>query len=223
MDTHNSDNPTAVMALWRTLKSAAESGMTTAPRGHQAPERIVDIARQGGAAGWQVEDLLLDLGVPWEARVHWRDLAQLAAIPVQTLFWKPTGRANSTGGGDGLTLPDLAGLIIRLESWGVPVDPTELVGAVLPLLKTRKLLTESELRVFWWKAERHRLRDLIQFKVDTPSTERGIVSLPSGHRAVCHSRGMVIAGPRIGMREWRDNLIYLDCWHDNCPHFSKTK
>lgn len=206
----------AVVNLWHALERTSELLAKSAPIRYRASKRISDIARQGGAAGWQIEDLLAEMGTPWEISARWRDMARLAGVPVQTLLWRPSGSSDRTSGGEGLVLADLADLVIRLESWGIPVEPAELVTAALQTIKQKNLMTESELRVYWWKAERHRLRDLVHFQADMPAGARGVVSLPTGYRAASNSRGLVIAGPRIGVQRWQDTLLYSDYWHDNC-------
>ncbi len=207
MDIKNTDSAHAVLALWHGLQRTAELGLKPRP---VPASRIIDITRQGGAAGWQVEDLLIGLGAPWEISARWQEMAKLATVPVQCLLWRPSGRSDRTSGGDGLTLADLTGLVIRLESWGLPVDPTELVAATLPTIKGKGLLTDRELRALWWRQERHRYQDLIQFQAPIPEEERGVVTLASGYRAAAHADGLVIAGPRYGKRRWADALLYLD-------------
>ena len=197
----------AVLALWQALQTTLELKLTPMP---VPAGRLDDLVRQGGAAGWQIEDLLGELNAPYEARIHWRDLALLAEVPVQTLLWRPSGRSDCTSGGDGLTLEDLTALLIRMESWGLGVDPAALVAAVLPTLKTKKLLTERELRALWWRAERHRTKDLARFPAAIAAVEWGHLALPSGYRAACCAQGLVIAGPKIGKRKWADTLLYLD-------------
>ena len=205
MEQHHST--AGVLALWQAQKSTLELELTPRP---VPAGRLDDLMRQGGAANWQIEDLLGEVNAPYEVRIHWRDLARLAEVPVQTLLWRPSGRSDCTSGGDGLTLADLAALLIRLESWGLAVDPGELVAAALPTLKTKKLLTERELRVLWWRSERHRTKDLVRFPAAITAVEWGHLALPSGYRAACCARGLVIAGPKIGKRKWADHLMLLD-------------
>lgn len=205
MEQHHST--AGVLALWQALKTTLERELTPRP---VPAGRLDDLARQDGAASWQIEELFGEVNAPYEVLIHWRDLARLAEVPVQTLLWRPSGRSDCTSGGDGLTLPDLAALLIRLESWGLAVDPTELVAAVLPTLKTKKLLTERELRALWWRSERHRTKGLVRFPAAFAATEWGHLALPSGYRAACCARGLVIAGPRIGKRKWEDALLFMD-------------
>ncbi|MBK8639830.1 MAG: hypothetical protein IPN92_16720 [Chromatiaceae bacterium] len=207
MDINNNDQAHAVRGLWCALQRTSEHGLV--PKAVPAA-RLADIVRQGGAAGWQIEDLLIDLGAPWEISARWPEMARLAEAPVQCLRWRPSGRSNRASGVDGLTLADLAGFVIRLESWGLPVDPTELVAAILPTVKTKKLLTDRELRAYWWTSERHRLRDLLRFAAPIPEKDRGVLTLPSGYRAAAHADGLVIAGPKFGKRRWADALLSLD-------------
>ncbi len=63
--------------------------------------------------------------------------------------------------------------------------------------------------LLWWKRERGRL-DLIRFQAEIPPSERGTLALPSGYRAAAHTRGLVIAGPKVGKRKWEDMLLGLD-------------
>jgi hypothetical protein len=100
--------------------------------------------------------------------------------------------------------------VIRLESWGLPVDPTELVVATLPTLKPKRLLTDRELRVLWHPQEQHGYRDIIRFQAPIPEEERGSLVFPSGYRAAAHADGLVIASPKIGARRWKTTLQGLE-------------
>lgn len=195
----------AVLTLWRGLKRSAELGPRARPRVCHVAAAVIE---DRGAPAFRIEDYLVESGLPLDLCTRWRDLALLAGIEVGTLFWRPAARADHAGGGEGLTLADLAALAAHLERWGLAIDPAPLVSAALPAIKRQRLLTQHELTVLWWRRERMRM-DPIQFTARVPGEEWGEITLPSGHRAACHSLGLLIVSPRFGRRKWADTLLCL--------------
>lgn len=205
-DITNHDRSAAVLMLWRGLKRSAELGPRSRPR--PAPVEAV-IIQDGGAPGFRVEDWLIEAGLPWDLSAHWQQLCPLAEIKVETLFWRPAARDKRASGGPGVSLVAVATLAVHLDRWGLAIDPGALVEATLPAIKAKRLLTQHELTLLWWKRERGRL-DLIRFPAEMPPSERGTLGLPSGYRVAAHARGLVIAGPKVGKRKWEDTLLGLD-------------
>ncbi|MBP6582808.1 MAG: hypothetical protein KA204_04965 [Chromatiaceae bacterium] len=205
-DITNPDRRKAVLTLWQGLRRAAELGPRAKAR--EYPTQAV-IIHDAAAPGFRVEDWLVEAGLPWSLASRWEDLCPLAEIKVETLFWRPAARANRASGGPGLPLGNVAALAVHLERWGFGVDPAALVAAALPAIKAKRLLTQHELTLLWWKREGGRM-DMIRFPAEMPPSERGTLAPPSGYRVAAHARGLVIAGPKVGKRKWEDTLLGLD-------------
>lgn len=205
-DITNPERSTAVLHLWHGLRRAAELGPRAEAREFSTQAVII---HDEGAPGFRVEDWMIEAGLPWDLSAHWQQLCPLAEIKVETLFWRPAARANRASGGPGLPLGDVAALAVHLERWGFAVDPAALVAAALPAIKAKRLLTQHELTLLWWKREGGRM-DMIRFPAEMPPSERGTLALPSGYRVAAHARGLAIAGPMVGNRKWEDTLLGLD-------------
>jgi hypothetical protein len=121
-------------------------------------QRIALGARFASAAeaGWvglsQVGALVEELGL-----FGCRDeLLALAQIEPQVTFYRPYGRADSAQGSNGISIAQLADFLIFLERLGLDVVPAPLVERLLPAISRQKLLTQSELNVFWYRSRRHK-------------------------------------------------------------------
>lgn len=196
-----------VLALVRGLRRAAELGPRAKARELSTQAVII---HDGGAPGFRVEDWMIEAGLPWDLSAHWQDLCPLAEIAPELLFWQPAARDKAASGGPGLPLAKVATLAVHLARWGFEIDPTPLVEAALPSIKSKRMISQTELDLLWERRERGGMRDLIHFSVLIPDDERGVISQASGFRAAAHADGLVIAGPKIGKRKWADTLLYLD-------------
>jgi hypothetical protein len=208
MDINNTDLAPGVLALVRGLRRAAELGPRAKARDYPTQDAII---KDGGAPGFRIEDLLIEAGLPWDLSAHWKDLCPLVEIKVETLFWRPLARANQASGGPGLSLVAIATLAVHLARLGFEIDPAPLVTAALPAIKAKRLITQHELDLLWWRRERGGMRDIQRFSAPIPTDERGVIhNLPSGYRAAAHAEGVLIASPKVGKRRWANALLCLD-------------
>lgn len=197
-----------VLALVRGLRRAAELGLRAKARDYPTQTVILD---DGGAPGFRVEDWMIEAGLPWDLSAHWQALCPLAEIEPELLFWRPAARDKAASGGPGLTLSQVATLAVHLARWGFEIDPAPLVEAALPAIKAKRMISQHELDLLWWRRERGGMRDLIRFTAPIPDDERGVIdNLPSGYRAAAHAKGLLIASPKVGKRRWADALLCLD-------------
>ena len=197
-----------VLALVRGLRRAAELGPRAKARELSTQAVII---HDGGAPGFRVEDWMIEAGLPWDLSAHWQDLCPLAEIAPELLFWRPAARDKAASGGPGLTLSQVATLAVHLARWGFEIDPTPLVEAALPSIKSKRMISQTELDLLWWRRERDGMRDIIMFNAPIPAELRGVIdNLPSGYRAAAHAKGLLIAGPKVGAQRWSDGLLYVD-------------
>jgi hypothetical protein len=84
--------------------------------------------------------------------------ASLFDLPVPFLSFRPGPREPTTIASQFMAPTDVVGLMIWLRYWGLPVDPGAWVQALRPSLLKRNLLTEGELRVYWYPREWRRMR-----------------------------------------------------------------
>ena len=205
--TKNTDCTPGVLALVRGLRRAAELGPRAKNRDN--PTQAV-IIHDGGAPGFRVEDWMIEAGLPWDLSAHWQDLCPLAEIEPDLLFWRPAARDKAASGGPGLPLAKVATLAVHLARWGFEIDPAQLVETALPAIKAKRMISQHELDLLWWRRERGGMRDLIRFTAPIPDDERGVITQANGFRAAAHAEGLLIASPKVGKRRWADALLCLD-------------
>ena len=138
-----------VDAVWRALQDGPDPGQPN------ALPTFVDRFRDAALVpGYVVGDLVDDHGL--------RDLAHakdfLGAFDVAPVagFARPGARSRMALGTNYVALPDVAGLLIKLERLGLAIDPAPLVEALRPRLAVKPILTRSELDIWWFNRERHR-------------------------------------------------------------------
>lgn len=138
-----------VDAVWRALRDGPGLGQPDA-----LPIFINRFCDAALVPGYVVGDLVDDHGL--------RDLAHakdfLGAFDVAPVagFARPGARSRMALGTNYVALPDVAGLLIRLERLGLAIDPAPLVEALMPRLAVKPIFTRSELDVWWFHRERHR-------------------------------------------------------------------
>lgn len=198
----------AIKALWCVLRG------TFHEPGYRYDTRKVEmIVKDGHLAGYHVGDYLYAIVAcdsPWNLEGHWPELASLSKIPITNMYYRPrTNDRNAWGCGNGLSAIHLAALLVQLSHWGVRIDPTPLVAAVLPEIKAKKIISEPELRVLWFSKERGRM-DIQYLPAEMPEELWGEVALPEGYRARCTSAGVMVASPKVSKAKWRDAFIRID-------------
>lgn len=107
--------------------------------------------RRGAMHGYEVDDLLLALGV---SGCRERAVAEELLPPgtFQPFYDKPKRSTKQCYGFDGLLLPDALDLLVTLRRLGLPIEraPVELVAeAVMAGLGSRTLITSAELQAVW--------------------------------------------------------------------------
>ncbi len=196
-------DPDSVLTLWHGIKRAAE--LPAPMQDRHTPARLKRIVRDGGAHSSAVVDFLLGMDVPWVLADAWRKPAALANIRPIRMHWRPKAGESSAWGFEGLTLADLAYLVVMFERWAIPIDSSPIADAALRAIKGKRLLTDAELSLLWRKRER---MDLVRFDATMPSSEFGMVETHGGYRAVCSASGLAIASPKISKRTWADELRF---------------
>ncbi|WP_139092995.1 hypothetical protein [Pseudomonas sp. AU11447] len=84
------------------------------------------------------------------------ELAKYNNIPLRNFFSKPRFANGSSSGYSGLPIFDAVALIIILEDLGFRVNPKPLATKLAKTLKTKEILTESELSVWCYEKQRNR-------------------------------------------------------------------
>jgi hypothetical protein len=78
----------------------------------------------------------------------------------RNIFQVPKARSNSVMGFRALAAADVGSFLMWLEQLGFMIDATPLVETLLPKIKLRPKITDSELSVFWYVKHRHRMADV---------------------------------------------------------------
>lgn len=115
------------------------------------------MAQSAVADGWitpfAIETLLTEMDCRlWQFQV--RELLRVFEIPTLHVFERPTRGARDAEGLERVSVVELARLLILLERAGFALDPLPLCQALAPGLGAKRLLTGSELQVYWRAARR---------------------------------------------------------------------
>lgn len=193
-------------ALWETVNRENRDHISS---GYQSIlETIVN-------EGWMYEHQLEDICYASDPRlVHYRsrlDLVQLSKSLGYHWFYitrKPLARSNNTMLNRALSAADCASFLIDLENIGFGIDPSFIVAVLETTIKKQKIITDSELRILWFKKCRYKRE--ISFNSDEKFRELGKIStlkLRNGFKAdlitqkdgATHS--LSIRGPKYRKKE----------------------
>ena len=165
-----------VDAIWRALREG--------PRSTRRNALPIFLDRCGGDDAvpvYVVDDLLHDLGFGDIANVP--DALRALDVETETLFSRPSGRAQMSIGGAYVRPVEVAALLIRLERLGVDVDPEALVGALRPALAAKSRLTRAEIDIWWHDKERHRSQPVTLVADEDGVVGAAEVRTSAGYRA----------------------------------------
>lgn len=131
---------------------------------HLAVRIAKRIVEKGWAFESDMEDLLyhLDRRI-WACQFDVVEFSKMLGIHWESVCFRPTARSRSVLEFYGIRPEDAALLLILLERIGFQVDPTILVGLLLPKVKTRtkEIFNNSELEIFWFGKTRHKYGSII--------------------------------------------------------------
>lgn len=141
----------------------------------------------GGTRGGDLEDLLT------------HDVLGCRFVPT-VRYYRPRPRDVHAQGFTGITFLDLAVLLIRLEAWGVPIDPAPAVAIAKARIPQgdHDMLTHGELTVHWWEKARHKMRDVYVAAASLPGREAQQARTRAGYHAAIGPNGLVVRGPAVG-------------------------
>lgn len=127
---------------------------------------IVRWQEKAFAEGWlsmgDIEDLLADFDDRlWGIGVT--EIAERHRLTIVDLFDRPKNYTTTLMGIGGLPLADLVALLVAFERLGFEVDPSAWVARLLPTLKGKKRITNSELCALWYSKTRHKMEPLNVF------------------------------------------------------------
>jgi hypothetical protein len=138
---------------------------------HQIDEHCRKIVENGWATHIDIEELLdlmdLRIGDLWMREKE--SLTTLLDLSLRNVYNKPAKRASGVMDTKGLSAADTAALLIGLEELGASIDPWYLVQYILPSINNKKLLSDSELSIFWFLRVRNRMSPLT-FRIDKKPT-----------------------------------------------------
>jgi hypothetical protein len=126
---------------------------------------IRDIARDGWAFEWQVEDLmaLTDRRLDgYLSAVKLERVGQVLGLTMQSICYRPNSRTSSVGLHRAWNAVDFASLLIALEMLGFAVDPAPLVAELRPAIPTKGYITSAALDVLWHTEKKQRGRIIFQ-------------------------------------------------------------
>ena len=145
---------TVIDGVWRAL--ADSTGLA---RPHAAEIFATRFGHTDLVPRYALLDLIDDFGL--------RDLAHvdelLDALKIKTVsaYSRPRARGRLVFSGRFATFADAVALVIRLERFGLNVDPKPLVDVLLPRMALKPLLTSAELDCLWFERERHRFTPML--------------------------------------------------------------
>lgn len=127
-----------------------------------AAERVLkDIAKEGWAHNWRVEDLILMSDRRLDdhnLKVDLEVIARSLRLPMQSVCMRPTAKSNNVVLHQAWSAIDAASLFIALEMLGFAIDPAPLVDAVRPTLPKKGYITSAGLDILWYGKRRHKSR-----------------------------------------------------------------
>jgi len=107
-----------------------------------------------------------------EHYVEW--LAERHGIPCRGMFHPPQYLDDSVFGANGFTAIDAVGLLIAMEELGIRVAPAMLVEALLPEVKAKKILTESDYKILTYSITAGNQRTVLRSTVKRDSSRNTV-------------------------------------------------
>lgn len=142
-----------IEAIWLALQKPAAA---TSRRANAMDQRITT---SGWASAIDIEDYLLsqDRRLDPPAVIDPTAFAKALGLPFRSVFPRPQRRSDDASGYHMLSAADTAALCIWLERLGFNIDVADLCTRVRPRLDTTTHLTDEEISVLFYEANRHRL------------------------------------------------------------------
>lgn len=165
------------------LEAAQEQPVT--PMSRQAAQQFDRLIDDGGIIKSDLESLLEALDP--RLRPHYAGdserLLHVFGLSWRELCFRPTGR-RYTSCSQMLTAADVVLLLSGLERCGFATDANQLAKAIIPAIKKKVLIDQSELRTLWFRAER-RSKTLVTIVPKSALRQAPLLDervLPSGHK-----------------------------------------
>lgn len=151
--------------MGKNIAAGIVKALKEAPR-RPNPFSVARWQEKAFAEGWlslgDVEDLLADFDDRlWGIGV--REIAERHRLKVVDLYERPKSYTTTLMGIAGLPVADLVALLVAFERLGFEVDPSAWVARLLPTLKGKKRITNSELGALWYSKTRHKMEPLDVF------------------------------------------------------------
>lgn len=147
-----------------------------------------EIAAEGWAHSWRVEDLLLMTDRRLNGYQTSLDLAVLGrslGLPLRSACVRPASRSSSVSLSDAWEAIDAAALFIVLEMLSFAIDPAPLVAALRPRISKKGYISSAALDLLWY--EKRKGKGSITFeREDTRGSLRGYEdhALRAGYKLV---------------------------------------
>lgn len=103
-----------------------------------------------------------------EHYVEW--LAECKGIPCRFIYHQPQFLDDDVLGSKGFTAIDAVGLLIAMEELGIRVAPAMLVEALLPEVKSKQILTESDYKILTYSITAGKRRTVLRSTVKRDSS-----------------------------------------------------
>lgn len=167
-----------------------------------------------------IEDLLTDFDDRlW--RIGVREVAEKHELTIVHLYDRPKSYTSRLRGVGGLPIADLVALLIIFECLGFEVDPSAWVTRLLPTLKGKKRVTNSELNAIWYSKTKHKMKPLNLFppKPDPrlPLYEQDEFHTTTGHKVCAYVTpsgeviGVTITPPKYRKKQPPQETVCPDC------------
>lgn len=152
----------------------------------------------------------------WGAIEHYVEwLAEYSEIPFRFMFHKPHRLDDDVMGFKGFTAIDAVGLLITMEELGIRVAPGNLVAALLPEVKAKKLLTDSDYKILTYAVSVGKRRNILRSRLQEDSSLKSVEEFrdSAGYRfTMTRQNGQALSlqvrGPRF--REIKREFVTCD-------------
>lgn len=170
-----------------------------------------------------IEDLLiaLDARLAIHGAIDVDRWVKLFGLQWTSVSTRPKARSTGVIGLDALSASEVAELLILLERCGFTTDPKPLVDLLLPRIKTKPLLTGTELTVYWYERTRHKNMPLSFALAGSLRGARPMrrIKLATGHKVdVWRKSASILSGLVITPPKYRHRKDPIETTCPECSH-----
>lgn len=199
MRIYQASDPYLIASAWRELTE----GVPRPP--NDWSRKLAKVAREGWILEYELEALIVSANLVAFSSRSVRQILSTFDIEVNDhVSLRPARRARDAFSSHGISAAALAVLLTEFQAMGFPVDPQPLVAALLPDISRRRVVTWSELQVWWYEDMRGRGVTVMEY--GKPFSGKPLThTTPAGYQLSAWTDGERVTriqskGPRRGLR-----------------------